>query len=131
MIKYLYFLFIKFASPDMDEVHRLFAGILTADKLNELSNIFERDVLVDSSMNHFVWGIFLLNWTPNWFRSVIMNRIMSLVTKKRFYSKSTNFKTEQRKRTSSSSQSTPSGRVAGRITQESISSSVCKSTLTT
>ena len=46
-------------------------------------------------MNGILMFRFLLNWTPKWFHSGILNCIMSLVTKTKIYRKSSNFNAKQ------------------------------------
>ena len=82
----MFYLF-KFECPDMEEVSRLFSGEIMADNLSELWITLKNDTLVDSSMYGIVLAKFLLNWTPNWFLSYILNGILSLFTKVKFYRK--------------------------------------------
>ena len=71
----------------MDEMQRLYGGQIYSDNFEELGHTLKSGALIDSSMNGVVMFMFLLNWTPNWFRSCILNPIMSLFTKTKFYRK--------------------------------------------
>ena len=65
----------------MNEVSRLFAGAVYADNFKFLSKSLTYSGLIDSSMNGILVFIFLLNWTPNWLRTYVINPIMSMFTK--------------------------------------------------
>ena len=71
----------------MDEVQRLFGGEIYCDNFVELARTLTVGNLIDSAMYGCLMFRFLINWTPNWFRSCIVNPIMSLFTKTKFYRK--------------------------------------------
>ena len=65
----------------MEEVSRLFAGCILADKFKHDKNSLKFSSLIDSSMHGTLAYVFLLNWTPVWLRTYILNPIMSFFTK--------------------------------------------------
>ena len=69
----------------MDDVSRLFMGKIMADKLKDLNETLTYSNIIDSSMNGMVMFIFLLNWVPTWVLTGILNPMMSIFTKTRFY----------------------------------------------
>ena len=69
----------------MDDVSRLFMGKIMADKLKDLNETLTYSNIIDSSMNGMVMFIFLLNWVPTWVLTCILNPMMSIFTKTRFY----------------------------------------------
>ena len=71
----------------MDDVSRLFMGKIMADKLKDLNETLTYSNIIDSSMNGMVMFIFLLNWVPTWVLTGILNPMMSIFTKTRFYRK--------------------------------------------
>ena len=78
----------------MNEVSRLFAGEVYADNFKDLKETLTYSQLVDSSMYGMLVFVFLLNWTPNWLRSCVLNPITSLFTKTKLYRKKNNHMTE-------------------------------------
>ena len=69
----------------MDDVSRLFMGKIMADKLKDLNETLTYSNIIDSSMNGMVMFIFLLNWVPTLVLTCILNPMMSIFTKTRFY----------------------------------------------